>query len=305
MEKTSVKIIKKSAEHHFLTSVESIKNAAANWGVLILEGVPGLNHANLVKDLPSLGNKLSKAQQKSSAYLKELEEMCAEMKGTVLYQFSNYDLGGLFYLKTEDDRRRFDNIYKLCSTNKVFNKCYSLAAGRDMRFLQKLVDQKFLEEKRFQAYQAMQEKSKVKSIGSRRARREDPSILLVEDDRFTASYTSNILSKDYDLISCRTGEEGVMAYIDHAPDVVFLDIHLPGLNGHDTLKAIYAVDPEAYVIMLSVDTVKDNITQSLQDGARLFLKKPFSRERLQRTVMNSPYVRGGGAFSPVDSQQIH
>jgi DNA-binding response OmpR family regulator len=116
--------------------------------------------------------------------------------------------------------------------------------------------------------------------------------MIVEDDRFTASYAANILSKEYELSVCRTGEEGIIAYIEHAPDIVFLDIHLPGLNGHDTLRAIKAADPKAFVVMLSVDTAKTSIVESTQSGAHSFLKKPFSKERLLNTVKASPYVRG-------------
>ena len=115
--------------------------------------------------------------------------------------------------------------------------------------------------------------------------------MMVEDDRFTSTYAATILGTDFDLLIAKDGEEAIEAYIKNAPDIVFLDIHLPGLSGHDVLKALHAIDPEAFIVMLSADTVKENIVEATQHGARKFLKKPFTKERLIETVRNSPYVR--------------
>jgi DNA-binding NtrC family response regulator len=58
------------------------------------------------------------------------------------------------------------------------------------------------------------------------------------------------------------------------------DIHLPGLDGHETLNAIRKADPAAYVVMLSVDAVKTNIVEASKGGASGFLKKPFTKDRM-------------------------
>jgi two-component system chemotaxis response regulator CheY len=155
-----------------------------------------------------------------------------------------------------------------------------------------MADRKLLSARRFEAYRAMSDVHKVSSIAVRRERHLNPRVLIIEDDRFTAVYATNILSKEYDLTVCRTGEEGLAAYIEQAPDIVFLDVHMPGLSGHETLAGIKAVDPKAFVVMLSADTMKTNIVQAADGGAKNFLKKPFSKERLLNTVKNSPYVRG-------------
>jgi DNA-binding NtrC family response regulator len=141
------------------------------------------------------------------------------------------------------------------------------------------------------AYQAMTDEAKVSSISLRRDRRKETLVLIVEDDRFTAAYAANILNKDYEIIHAKTGEEAIIAYIEHTPDIVFQDIHLPGLNGHETLNAIKKVDPVAYVVMLSVDTVKTNIVEASKGGASGFLKKPFTKERMIAMVKTSPFYK--------------
>jgi two-component system chemotaxis response regulator CheY len=62
------------------------------------------------------------------------------------------------------------------------------------------------------------------------------------------------------------------------------------LNGIETLQALRAIDPEAYIVMVSVDTVKANIVKATGLGASGFLRKPFSRDRLIATVEKSPYI---------------
>ena len=97
-------------------------------------------------------------------------------------------------------------------------------------------------------------------------------------------------NKEYDVVLAKNGEDAIRLYIEHAPDVVFLDIHLPGLNGQETLRAIRKIDPKSCVFMLSVDTVKENIVNANKDGATGFLKKPFSKERLMVAVKKSPHI---------------
>ncbi len=132
----------------------------------------------------------------------------------------------------------------------------------------------------------------------RRIKRDEPIILVVEDDRFTATYISGFL-KEFDLIVARSGEEAVLKYIEYAPDAVFLDIHLPGINGHQTLQAIKCADPDAFVVMLSVDTAKSSIMSASENGAVSYLKKPFSRERVLNTLRLSPFIRDSRGILPI------
>src|SRR5690606_8687745 len=92
----------------------------------------------------------------------------------------------------------------------------------------------------------------------RRKRRDSPLVMVVEDDRFTASYIQNFL-REYDVVIARNGEEAILKYIEYAPDAVFMDLHMPGLNGDQALQAIKAADPDAFVVMLSVDTAQHSI----------------------------------------------
>jgi CheY-like chemotaxis protein len=163
--------------------------------------------------------------------------------------------------------------------------------SKNLYVLQKLADSKVLSSKLISAYHKMADPHVTGSINVRRNRRQDALVMIIEDDRFTASYAASILNKQYDMVHAKTGEDAILTYIENAPDIVFVDIHLPGISGHQTLNAIRRIDPEAYAIMLSVDTEKTNVVSASSNGAQGFLKKPFSKDRLLATVQKSPFVR--------------
>lgn len=283
--------VRESAEYHFLTTLDKIKKKPKGWMALHFALSRLLVHGTLVEQPEDIQDNLAKVRIKSEAFMDELLRQASDLSLGIAYLFSDNDVVLLAKMENDEDQKLLKAVYKAMAKQlrADFSSMTNLAT--DFYSYQKLADQKFLSAKAFEAYYAMSDIHKVESIPIRRQRREDPRVLIVEDDRFTASYTANILSKDYDLTVCRNGEEAITAYIDQAPDIVFLDIHLPGLSGHDTLQAIKAADPTAFVVMLSVDTMKDNIVAASHHGAKNFLKKPFSKERLLNIVKSSPFVR--------------
>ena len=287
-----MKLIRDSAEHHFVTTLEKLKDNPRGWIVLYFALSRMLDHEELVSVIGEIQVKIGKARTTASHFAEELSAKAQEIPKGFVYLFADNDVLLLAQPENETEMTLASAVYKEMGKQAQSDYADRCALGDDLYNYQKLADAKLLAAKRFEAYKAMSDANKVASIPVRRARRDVPKVMIIEDDRFTASYAANILSRDYDLSICRTGEEGVIAYIEHAPDIVFLDIHLPGLNGHDTLKAIRAVDPKAFVVMLSVDTAKSSIVEATQTGAHSFLKKPFSKERLLNTVRTSPYVRG-------------
>ncbi|MGB4108176.1 MAG: response regulator [Alphaproteobacteria bacterium] len=287
-----MKLIRDSAEHHFVTTLEKLKDNPKGWIVLYFALSRMLDHNELVSVPEEIQVKIAKVRTTSSHFAEELNVKGKDIPKGFVYLFSDNDVLMLAQPGSEPEMTLLSTVYKDMGKQAQADYADRCVLGDDLYNYQKLADAKLLSAKLFEAYKAMGDTHKVASIPIRRARRDVSKVMIVEDDRFTASYAANILSKEYDLSICRTGEEGIIAYMEHAPDIVFLDIHLPGLNGHDTLRAIKAVDPKAFVVMLSVDTAKTSIVESTQSGAHSFLKKPFSKERLLNTVKASPYVRG-------------
>lgn len=287
-----MQVVQDSAEHHFLTLLEKIKVSATGWVGIHCAFSRRIDHDSLITDLEGLSARLAQTKEDSQAFIAELKDKAKNFNDAVIYQFADSDLLLMARPINEQDHDAFYALFKDLSTRMKAGLIDFISFDREIMGAQKLADRKFLAQKRMAAYAAMADSNRIGSIGVRRARRDHALILIVEDDRFTATYTSNILNKIYDLIHAKTGEEAVMAYVENAPDIVFLDIHLPGLNGLETLHSIRKVDPEAHVVMLSVDTVKANIVTATHRGAAAFLKKPFSKERLLALVDKSPFIKG-------------
>ncbi|NCC20952.1 MAG: response regulator [Alphaproteobacteria bacterium] len=286
-----MKVIQESSEHHFLTCLESLKADPSGWVTMHFSFSRRLDHDSIIEDPERISEKLAKMRTASEAFLADLLRCARSYEDGLLYLFADNDVLLLAKAANTDKQARAREIFR-CATDRFGGKQADYGhLSDDLYLFQRLADEKFLTARRLAAYRMMAEVNTVASIGVRRKRREDPLVLIVEDDRFTASYASNILNKQYDVLLARTGEEGIIYYIESAPDIVFLDIHLPGLTGHQTLNAIKKADPEAFAIMLSVDTEKTNVLNAHVNGAHGFLKKPFSKDRLLATVQKSPFIR--------------
>jgi two-component system chemotaxis response regulator CheY len=292
-----IKIIAKSAEHNFLTVLEKIKRDPTGWIGMWFALSRDLIHDDMIENPAEIAKKISKIEQYSEKTLKNLDKSLqkSNLNGS-LYQFSDGDIILLARITNNDQRTLLKTLFDTTSNEIGSQFCEYHNLNRDIYLYQKLADQKMISGKLVRAYQDMADFNKLESLSLRRKRREDPIILFVEDDRFTSTYAANILSDNFEVIQAKTGEEAISAYIEHAPDMSFLDIHLPGISGHDTLKAIRKIDPEAYIVMLSVDAVRTNIVNASDFGASDFLKKPFSRDRLLLKAQKSPFIKADVIF---------
>lgn len=284
--------ILESPEHHFLDFSEKLKESAEGWSIFHFALSRSFDIDSVTERSPDSFRRALAATRRNSDgfYLAAREDLNTIGEG-FLYHFADNDVLIAARASTKIEELQLHNIFKgLCEKLGPEARNATVLRG-DPYALHKLGDEKLLGVRRIEAFNAMADANKVRSLAARRRRRHDPLVLIVEDDRFTASYTANILNKDYDLIHTRTGEEGLLSYIDHPPDIVFLDIHLPGLSGHQVLKAIQKIDSDAHVTMLSVDTEKTSVETAAGSGAQGFLKKPVSKERLLSAVLKSHHIR--------------
>ncbi|WP_338748315.1 response regulator transcription factor [Janibacter alittae] len=141
-------------------------------------------------------------------------------------------------------------------------------------------------------------------------------VLVIEDERALASMIVAYLSRaGYEATVARTGPEGIQAVHEHAPDVVILDLGLPGLDGIEVCRRIRTFT-DCYIIVATARTDEIDTLIGLSVGADDYVTKPFSvRELVARvqTVLRRP--RTGAHHEPewvfgdlrVDSagQQVH
>ena len=130
---------------------------------------------------------------------------------------------------------------------------------------------------------------------AKRPNRQRLLVLVVEDDSFTRRLFTGTLKADYDILEAGDGAEAVRAFEGHAPDVVFLDIELPDTNGHVILHKMLACDKAAFIVMLSANSVKENILAALEKGAQGFVTKPFAKEKLMHYLRLGDNMRRSNA----------
>lgn len=129
----------------------------------------------------------------------------------------------------------------------------------------------------------------------RRRRRSKPCVLLVDDDMITLRLARSTLGGDFGIVTASSGVEAYNAYLLNAPDIAFMDIGLPDMDGHQVLRRIMAVDPVAYVVMLSANSYREDILKAIQIGAKGFIGKPFTREKLLQAIEKCPRCEGEDA----------
>ncbi|MCB1720556.1 MAG: response regulator [Rhodospirillales bacterium] len=113
-----------------------------------------------------------------------------------------------------------------------------------------------------------------------------PRVLLVEDDPITRFMVRKAIKNECVLATAPEGNKVFSLYASYQPDIVFLDINLPDLNGYDVLEWIMDNDPGACVVMFSSNSDMDNIVSSMDYGAKGFVSKPFSKEKLLHYIHN-------------------
>ncbi len=123
------------------------------------------------------------------------------------------------------------------------------------------------------------------------------SIVIVDDH---ALFRSGVRSEVEDLVDvvgeAGTVEEAVRAITERRPDVVLLDVHMPGGGGVEVIRQVAAVDPGQRFLALSVSDAAEDVIAVVRAGARGYVTKSISGEELAEAIER---VRGGDAvFSP-------
>ncbi len=116
-----------------------------------------------------------------------------------------------------------------------------------------------------------------------------PTILIVDDDKNVNKMIEASLRKErkYDLESALNGEACLKYIRESLPDLVLLDIQMPGIDGIETLKKIKQENHRIPVIMMTAHGTIERAVESMKLGAYDFLTKPFERDRLLVTVNNA------------------
>ncbi|HJV03453.1 MAG TPA: EAL domain-containing protein [Burkholderiaceae bacterium] len=115
-----------------------------------------------------------------------------------------------------------------------------------------------------------------------------PRLLLVDDEpRLLSSLYELLRDRDYHLVTATCGSEALAQLNKLKFDLVLLDLRLPDMSGHEIMDFINAKDINADVIVMSGDVGIEAAIGALKRGAYDYLRKPYSREELLKTVENA------------------
>lgn len=106
--------------------------------------------------------------------------------------------------------------------------------------------------------------------------------MMVDDSRLVRVQLEDVLKgTDYEIVEhCRSGEDAVARYGEVRPDLVTMDIIMPGMDGLDAAEIILKKDPEARIVMVSSLAYDDTYERAQAIGAKGFVDKPFHQEQL-------------------------
>jgi DNA-binding response OmpR family regulator len=107
-------------------------------------------------------------------------------------------------------------------------------------------------------------------------------VLLIEDDpSIVAGLELNLALEGYEVVSAADGESGLKVARERPPDVVLLDIMLPGMNGLEVLRRLRKTDADVPVLILTARGEEADKVLGLQLGADDYISKPFSLGELR------------------------
>lgn len=107
-------------------------------------------------------------------------------------------------------------------------------------------------------------------------------VLVVDDALFMRDALTSILERNgYEVVGhAQDGKEAITKYKSLYPDVVTLDVNMPGMNGVEVLKALKILDPAVKVVMVTANGQDSVVRDAVTLGAKNFIVKPFTERRL-------------------------
>ncbi len=116
-------------------------------------------------------------------------------------------------------------------------------------------------------------------------------ILVVDDSAMVHKLMDRYLI-GYEIVGyAKDGKEGIELFHKHRPDLTFMDITMPVVDGISAIKGIKQIDPDAKIVMLSAMADEEIVEEAKGLGVVTFLQKPFNKDTLQRTIYE---VQQGG-----------
>lgn len=131
-------------------------------------------------------------------------------------------------------------------------------------------------------------------------------VLAVDDNSEGLFVLNEVLTgAGYEVIQASSGEEAIKAAQEHLPDLILLDVNMPGIDGFETtrrlrLEPVFRLTP--IVLLTALDSI-DDITHGLESGANDYIKKPYQHQELLARIQ--AVLRSQQLYSELDDIKVH
>jgi two-component system chemotaxis response regulator CheY len=107
-------------------------------------------------------------------------------------------------------------------------------------------------------------------------------ILIVDDSPVSRKIMKSCMpdDKEYEMFEAGDGRSGIDKYVGIKPDVTFMDLTMPVMDGMQALKEIINIDPKAIVIVCTADVQMKTIFKVMNFGALMVVRKPINKQAI-------------------------
>ena len=110
-------------------------------------------------------------------------------------------------------------------------------------------------------------------------------ILVIDDERLIRwSFEKKLNGRDFIIYTAETGEEGIILFEKHFPDIVFVDNRLPGMQGLEVIEKIRSINEEAVIVFMTAYGSIDVAVKAIKLGAFEYISKPFNFKEIQALI---------------------
>ena len=133
----------------------------------------------------------------------------------------------------------------------------------------------------------------------------EPRVLVVDDEEGPREAIRMILKPRYQVFTAGSGEEVLAVLPGLRPDVIFMDVKMPRMDGVQLLERVKAIDAGVEVVMITAYASLDTVQRAMRFGAMDYLVKPFAPRELQEAAERALARRRqrtegpGGALAPL------
>ncbi len=111
-------------------------------------------------------------------------------------------------------------------------------------------------------------------------------ILIVDDSPVARKMLKNSIPKNkgYEIFEATDGQDGIKKYQLLKPDVVFMDLTMPEMDGYTAMEEIRKMDDQAFIIVTTADVQPKSISNVMNLGAFTLLKKPAKAQIIEEAL---------------------